>query len=175
MLSDALWSVYLRGAGPIDKNKQAQNPDRKLFSPASWDLVCYLDITFDRFRGLQKHITSKLKVWQEWAAAPTAASDPLSNRLPDDWDNLSLFEKMIVLKIFRPDKTVFAVAKYVHANLQQFYLDPPPATMDKIHADSDAKTPIIFVLSQGADPTAQVLTFAQSMGMTERLKTISLG
>lgn len=60
---------------------------------------------------------------------------------------MGIFEKMLILKIFRPEKLMFAVSKYVDKYMGQFYLDPPSATMDKIHADSDVKTPIIFVLS----------------------------
>ena len=29
--------------------------------------------------------------------------------------------------------------------------------MENLHSDSDAKTPIIFVLSQGADPSQNVI------------------
>jgi len=32
--------------------------------------------------------------------------------------------------------------------------------MEDLHLDSDAKTPIIFVLSQGADPSQNVIAFA---------------
>jgi hypothetical protein len=35
--------------------------------------------------------------------------------------------------------------------------------MDETFADSDNKTPIIFVLSQGAEPTALFLRFAKKM------------
>lgn len=47
--------------------------------------------------------------------------------------------------------------------------------MENIHADSDVSTPIIFVLSTGADPTQTVLNFAKLRGMEDNLKSISLG
>lgn len=51
------------------------------------------------------------------------------------------------MKIFRPEKLMFAFAQYVNKALGQFYLESPVVTMDRVHADSDNKTPIIFVLS----------------------------
>jgi dynein heavy chain len=36
----------------------------------------------------------------------------------------------------------------------QFFLEPPQVSMENLHGDSDVTTPIIFVLSQGADPTS---------------------
>lgn len=56
---------------------------------------------------------------------------------------------------------MFAFAAYVHKCIGQFYLESPTVTMDRVHADSDSKTPIIFVLSQGADPSSQILNFAK--------------
>jgi len=47
--------------------------------------------------------------------------------------------------------------------------------MEALFSDSDKITPIIFVLSQGADPTNQVLSFAHNKGSYERLKYKSLG
>lgn len=47
--------------------------------------------------------------------------------------------------------------------------------MSSIHADSDNKTPIIFVLSQGADPTESILNFAKDRQFEDNLKPISLG
>lgn len=48
-------------------------------------------------------------------------------------------------------------------------------SMEDIYNDIDAKTPCIFVLSSGADPTAMLLRFAKDRGYSERLHVISLG
>lgn len=40
------------------------------------------------------------------------------------------------------------------------YAEAPIAKMDALFADSSKTTPIIFVLSQGADPTDQLISFA---------------
>ncbi len=59
--------------------------------------------------------------------------------------------------------------------LGRLYAESPIATMDALFADSDKKTPIIFVLSAGADPTQQVIQFAQKMECYDTLSYMSLG
>ena len=58
-----------------------------------------------------------------------------------------MFEKLLILKIFKPEKIMFACSKYVEVELGRLYAESPIATMDSLFADSDKKTPIIFVLS----------------------------
>jgi len=41
-----------------------------------------------------------------------------------------------------------------------FYIEGFPVTMENIYVDTDAFTPLIFILSVGADPTDQLFKFA---------------
>jgi len=47
--------------------------------------------------------------------------------------------------------------------------------MESIYVDTDQLTPLIFILSTGADPTEQLYKFARDRDMMENLGTISLG
>ena len=69
---------------------------------------------------------------------------------------------------------MFALSNYVLKILGKFYLESPSVSMQSIYNDSDVKTPVVFVLSQGADPTQNLLNFARDKEF-DRLKTISLG
>lgn len=64
---------------------------------------------------------------------------------------------------------------YVLNNMGKFFIESPSVTMEVVYADTDYKTPLIFILSTGADPTSQLLKFAQSKDYKERLYPISLG
>ncbi len=57
----------------------------------------------------------------------------------------------------------------------KFYIEFQSASMEVVYADTDYKTPLIFILSTGADPTAQLIKFAQSKNYMERFSFISLG
>jgi dynein heavy chain len=72
----------------------------------------------------------------------------------DEWEGkVTPFERVLLLKVFRSEKIMFAVSNYVNQYLGKYYLEPPKTTMEILYEDSDPATPIIFVLSAGADPT----------------------
>ena len=47
--------------------------------------------------------------------------------------------------------------------------------MDTLYLDSDNKTPVIFILSTGADPTTQLYKFAKEKDFDHKMQGISLG
>ena len=57
----------------------------------------------------------------------------------------------------------------------KFFIESPIATMEVVYADTDVKTPLIFVLSAGADPTSSLLKFAEEKNFSEKMNKISLG
>jgi len=52
------------------------------------------------------------------------------------------------------------ISYYVSNTIGDYYVEGLNASIKDIHKDSDCRTPIIFVLSPGADPTASLLKFA---------------
>ena len=46
----------------------------------------------------------------------------------------------------------------------KFYTDPPPFNLYSSYEDSNAATPLIFILSPGADPMASLMKFAEEKG-----------
>ena len=56
-----------------------------------------------------------------------------------------------------------------------FFTDARSTTMEGIYKDTDNITPLIFILSTGADPTDSLLKFAKERGFLEKLESISLG
>ena len=56
------------------------------------------------------------------------------------------------------------------------YIEPPTFNLAGSYADSHCCSPLIFVLSPGADPMNGLLKFAEDMGLGGlRCQTISLG
>merc|ERR1719261_2066311 len=64
---------------------------------------------------------------------------------------------------------------FVKSVMGEMYVIFPAATMQEIYADATEKTPVIFILSTGADPTAMLYRFAVSMSFQDKLDMISLG
>ncbi len=65
---------------------------------------------------------------------------------------------------------------FVDATLGKKFSSNTPATIDEVFQDTDCKTPLIFILSAGADPLSGLLRFANQRKITaDKLTVISLG
>jgi len=162
----------LRGAGVYEKSEQPQNPLPHLLKTEAWDLVYALELQYpEQLEGLCENMKNK-KSWEIYSSS----EDPLKARIPCGFhDKLDSFQKIIMLKIFRPETLLFAFNKFVTENLGEYYSESPSSTMEQLYQDSDKITPVIFVLSQGADPTNQLIKFAEAKKNIDNFRYISLG
>ena len=62
---------------------------------------------------------------------------------------------------------------FIYNNLGSFFVEPPPLDLELVLQDSTPFTPIIFVLSTGSDPTAQLKSLAEKSG--QQVEDLSLG
>lgn len=163
------WMFFLTGGVGLD------NPIKK---PAdwipnkNWDELCRLS-DFQAFNGLYGHISSNLSAWQ----TIYESEEPHEVQLPAPWnETLTKFQQLIVLRCVRPDKLVPAVQKFVFLIMGSEFIEPPPFDIAASYEDSNCCTPLIFVLTPGADPTATLLKFADDQGYgANRLFSLSLG
>lgn len=79
------------------------------------------------------------------------------------------------LRVFRPDKVIQVIQKLIkkEKELGPAYIVPPPFDMEKSFSDSTNKTPIIIVLSAGADPMGELLKLGDVY--KQRIQSVSLG
>lgn len=93
-----------------------------MFTNVAWDIVIYLDNNVEVFKGLTKSISSKLKLWQDYQNE----ADPRKAIIPDGWnEKFDIFQRMLIIKIFRSEKLMFSISDYVLHYLGKFYLESP--------------------------------------------------
>jgi len=59
--------------------------------------------------------------------------------------------------------------------LGQQFVEPQTTELLTIYEESSNTTPIVFILSPGTDPTAELYKFAEKLKMDRKLYSISLG
>jgi dynein heavy chain, axonemal len=85
------------------------------------------------------------------------------------------FRSLCILRCLRPDKVVDSVQTFIKSVMGNHFVDPPAFDLNSSFEESNCSTPIIFVLSTGADPTADLMKLAEKRGFSKRLDAISLG
>ena len=110
-----------------------------------------------------------------WEAV-TSASDPIAAIYKIVGDSFSTFRRMCILRCLRPDSVVPATQQFISEELGTNFIEPPPFDIKACYNDSKCFTPLIFVLTPGADPMTQLMNLATDMDMDgNRLTAISLG
>jgi dynein heavy chain len=65
---------------------------------------------------------------------------------------------------------------YVESRLGNTFVSNTASTMEQVYLDTDFKTPLIFILSQGADPLLNLLRFAKEKKIgNDKMIILSLG
>ena len=102
--------------------------------------------------------------------------EPHRMDFPSGWqEKLTHFERLVVLRALREEKLLFGTRDFVAENLGQRFIESPPFDLEGAYEVSDCNTPLIFVLSPGADPMDYLLKLAKRQGMQDKLKILSLG
>ncbi|XP_053163841.1 dynein axonemal heavy chain 14 isoform X5 [Hemicordylus capensis] len=92
------------------------------------------------------------------------------------WENLSSFERLILIKVLRPESSTSAIREFIVEKLGTKYIRTGGINLKEVYEESDCITPLILIHTQGVDVTALLLRLAQEIkGNTQDIIMISLG
>ncbi|TPX59932.1 hypothetical protein PhCBS80983_g02164 [Powellomyces hirtus] len=165
------WMFFLTGGVGIDSDLPA-NPAPDWLSDKGWGDICRLS-AFGTFKGFNNSFKEQATFWKDIYDSPEPHKEPY----PGGWDQrLSAFQKLIVLRLVRPDRLIPGIMEFVKGRMGQKFIEPPQFDLVASYGDSNNCAPLIFILSPGADPMAGLLKFAEAKGFGgNKLTAISLG
>eukprot|EP00898_Chlorokybus_atmophyticus_P006606 jgi/Chlat1/6947/Chrsp52S06617 len=170
------WNFLLRGpiaTGSLPPRPSSTSP---WLTEAMWKGVVYLDANVSAFRGLAEDFTTSDGA-SRWKAFYETA-EPHASPLPGDWPTRTDdFQHLCMVKVLREEKVLFGCTRYVSRNLGSSFTESPPFKLEDVFKDTTCATPVTFILSTGADPTAQLQRFGERAGWAPgvKLHMISLG
>lgn len=131
-------------------------------------------ITINRhFLPLRDDIMQNPGVWKDWYDLEF----PERIALPMGYDQLTMMQQLCILRVFRIDRVYNAIKKFVvEKHKSEHFVMPPPLNYEEIFKQTNNRSPVVFILSPGADPQADVQRLADIKGFTgNKFKSCALG
>ncbi|EKX31472.1 hypothetical protein GUITHDRAFT_83101 [Guillardia theta CCMP2712] len=168
LISTAELKFLLSGvAGPAGANPPPKPAE--WFPDRAWTEILQATL-LEQFKELGKEFVLHVDDWKQIYDS----ADPARMKFPGVMHKkYSSFQKLTILRCLRPDKIVQEVQNLVVEEMGQKFVEPPPFDLQNCFDDSSPTSPLIFVLSPGADPNASLIQFADSVGI--KLDMLSLG
>merc|ERR1719335_522637 len=151
-----------------------ENPDEDIMTQKEWEYVYGIQEYSNNCRTLCQHVTDNVEAWQDWADGDSPQLAPLPLDYGEE-NELQYFHQLLLVKAMRPEKVSLALQEYVRYSLGRNFIVFKSEALSEIYKDTTKATPIIFVLTTGADPTTMLLRYCKEMDKEETLGVISLG
>ena len=170
-ITDAEWKAFLIGTAVKD-NTEKPPAGCEWMLPKTWNALVGLSRVAG-FTALDAAVRTTPEEWRRFAQSETVQTDTV----PGGWhDRLSIFQRALLVRTLREERTVRAVRTFVVACLGKKFAEAPQLDLEASFADSTSQTPLIFVLSPGAAPIDYLMQLARAKGKAgPGLRLISLG
>jgi dynein heavy chain len=163
------WRFLLAGGASV--STELQNPAPSWLTAQSWQEILSLS-ALPSFSAFEMDFVDHIELFKKIFDSAT----PQKERLPPKWQaTLSSFQRLLILRCLRADRVAVAIQDFVAAELGEKFIEPQMSDLAAIYKESSPMTPLIFVLSPGADPAAAVYKFAEELKMSKRIAAVSLG
>ncbi|XP_073321620.1 dynein axonemal heavy chain 2 [Pagrus major] len=165
------YKFFLRGGLVLNKKGPMDNPCTSWLAGSSWDNITELD-KLPNFHGIMVSFEEYPRHWKLWFTS----TEPEKATLPGDWETkCNQLQKMLIVRSLRQDRVSVCVTSLIVNNLGPRFVEPPVLDMKAVVEESTCRTPLIFVLSPGVDPTGALLQLAEASGMSTHFRALSLG
>ena len=167
------YQTYIKAGAALapGASSNIDEPLDPIFDPVKDNIIALSQL--NSLRGLITHISGSTSEWAKLMTSPTPEEDPLPSFGQTNPEDVKPFIRAVIIRSLRPDRAIFASTKYICDFLGKEYIEFPSVQMDQISAEAGNKSPIIFLLSPGSDPTPLVEEAAKRA--KKELNTVSMG
>ncbi|XP_065591804.1 dynein axonemal heavy chain 8 [Cyrtonyx montezumae] len=159
--------VFVRGGAALDLKTCPPKPFRWILDMMWLNLVELSKLP--QFEKILIQIANNEKEWKNWFDKDA----PEEGIIPDGYDSLDPFHRLLLIRSWCPDRTLSQARKYIASSLDEKYTEPVILNLEKTWEESDPQTPLICFLSMGSDPTIQIDSLARKLKL--ECRTISMG
>ncbi|KAK3254424.1 hypothetical protein CYMTET_36360, partial [Cymbomonas tetramitiformis] len=118
------------------------------------------------FKNLQDMMEAEPSSWEDWLMGPNP-----ENSSPPALDT-TMIQRLLLLRVLRPDRMGHAMADYVSSELGEMYLEQEPFSMTETYKESGPGIPVLFILFPGVSAVKDVEALAGIHGFTAEKGTL---
>lgn len=167
--------MLIKGAIVDKYEKVIRNPLPELIESSQWNFIMNLSTIHENLADLPEQFERNKDQWKQWLQTTV---NPTKLPFPGVLDEkISFFQRMLIFKALKPERLSFLCREFVQKKLGKQYTVIKPLNLMDVYRDLN-KEPLIFILSQGADPTFTIQNFNRQVngeGSDNNLFIISLG
>ena len=162
------------GMGKVDDKKdegvKLQEGRPEWLSPETWQGIDDLH-SFPEFDILRDEIIGSQKRWREWIELEA----PEEEMLPGEWKKLDSFNRLLLIRVLRPDRLTSALKMFVEERLGEVYVRPPSFSASSQELNFfPAATPILFIVAPGVNVTNGIEQALEAQNTTDDGGNITL-
>uniref|UniRef100_A0A7S1PHU2 AAA+ ATPase domain-containing protein n=1 Tax=Percolomonas cosmopolitus TaxID=63605 RepID=A0A7S1PHU2_9EUKA len=161
------FSCLLKGGAALDIKTETKTIE--WLSDTVFLNVLALSRSVPVFANLPKMMHNKQKLWQMFYEEEKLEQ----SNIPEFNDKLSAFERLLLIRSLREDRTIVAAYDFIKSTLSAQYTDTIPVDLESIWKSSHCAVPLICLLSPGNDPTSMIESLAKKQ--KKEIEFISMG
>lgn len=162
---------FLKGNTSLDAIEQKK--PAPWLSDNGWKDIQRLETLGEVWTGFIDNLIKHKQEWKEWydLEAPENAEIPCGYS-----QKLSKYQILPLMRVIRPDRVVNSIKNFIIDKMNEYYVKSPPISYEKIYSQSTCFTPIVFILSPGADPFSDVQKLVETIGLgMNKFRFLALG
>ena len=163
-------ACLLKGGGALDPKAEKPKP-HEWIPEAVWMNCLAVSRCVQMLRDLPDSIAREntKDLWKAWYDEDA----PERIKIPEFDDRLDKFEKLLLVRAMREDRSLLSVQDYIIGSLGKQYMDSRPLDLRATSDETTFKVPCIALLSMGADPTGPISDLAKKK--KKQVLMISMG
>ncbi|PZC81902.1 hypothetical protein B5X24_HaOG211688 [Helicoverpa armigera] len=151
------FQTFIKGGAALDLNACPPKP-YKWVTDMSWLNLVQLS-SLRQFTNILNQVCNNEKGWKFWFDKEAPEDEPL----PDGYQSLDVFRKLLVVRAWSPDRTLAQSLKYVVSSMGARYSEAVIVNYEQMVLESRPLVPLIGFLAMGSDPTPSIEVTAKRL------------
>jgi len=154
--------IFLKAGSSLDKSERPcplrWMPDRVWLGALQLSRHGFGPEHLGLFRDITEILQRNEAQWRKWYDE----NEPENCAVPDYEERLSMerslgpFLRLVLVRMLREDRTGIACSQFIETQLGSRFTAPVTDTVMEVYQESEARKPVIYLLSAGTDPASMI-------------------